>query len=733
MIGFLGDLLGGSRRLPDVRQAEAAECGLACLSMVSGFHRREVSLNTLRHEYPVSLKGMTLKTLMETGEKLGFSSRPLRLDLEALPGLQTPAILHWDMVHYVVLKKATRTKIVIHDPGHGPRVFALKDASRHFTGIALELTPGPDYKPPPPVRKLAFRSLFGPIAGLRPALLQVLALSLILQLYILVSPFYMQLIVDDAIAMNDGDLIRTLALGFALFLAINVGASIIRTRILAHLQSSLAFQMGAGLFRHLMRLPMAYFEKRNVGDLVSRFGSTEPIRHLMAEGLITALIDGLMAVLTATMIFIYAPTLGLIVLAALGCYIALRMVFFHKFRRSTLDLMVARAGEGTTFIETVRAIQSIKLFNRQIERGAVWMNRYAELVRADTEIEVLKQSFRAINDLIFGVENILIVYLGAHAVLDDLMSVGMLFAFLSYKQQFVGKASMLVEKAIEFRMLDLYLDRLADIVGAEPEPMGARGAGHAAIKGYVEVRDLAFRYAEGEPFVFENVSFRIAAGDYVAITGPSGGGKTTLLKIMLGLMQPTRGEVLIDGKPLALIGNEAFRDIIGVVMQDDHLLSGTIADNICFFDESHDFERMARCANLACMHEDIIQMPMGYNSLIGDMGTSLSGGQRQRILLARALYRQPRILFMDEGTSNLDITTERQVSAAIQDLGLTRIVIAHRPETIATASRRIVMDRTGVREEGRPVSLPVPSNSRTAVAILDWPERRNAPDRQREP
>ena len=700
MIRLVGTLLGPGQALPDVRQAEAAECGLACLAMVCGFHRRPVSLNTLRHQHPVSMKGMTLKTLMETAEKLGFGSRPLRLELEQLIGLQTPAILHWNMTHYVVLKKATRSRIVIHDPGQGPRTYLLKDASRHFTGIALELTPGGDYTPPAPVRKLSVQALFGPVVGLRAALLQVLALSLILQLYVLASPFYMQLVVDDAIAMSDGDLLRTLALGFGLFLLINVGAALIRTRILARVQSSLAYQMGAGLFRHLLRLPLDYFEKRHVGDLVSRFGATEPIRHLLAEGLITAFIDGLMAVLTAAMIFIYAPVLGLIVMLALGLYVGLRVVFFHSLRRSSLDLMVARAGEGTTFIETMRAIQSIKLFNRQAARSAVWMNRYAEVVRADTEIGTLRQTFQVLNDLIFGVENILIIYLGAHRVLDGRMTIGMLFAFMAYKQQFVAKASMLVERGIEFRMLDLYLDRLADIAGAEPEPMGIRRTHQAArITGSIEVRDLSFRYAEGEPYIFEGVSFRIAAGDFVAITGPSGGGKTTLLKVMLGLLQPTRGEVLVDGTPLPVIGNETYRDSIGVVMQDDSLLSGAIADNICFFDETGDADQMTHCARLAGIHDDILQMPMGYNSLIGDMGTSLSGGQRQRILLARALYPQPRILFMDEGTSSLDLETERRVSAAIRGLGLTRIIIAHRPETIATASRRLVMQAGGLREE----------------------------------
>ncbi|MGY2046641.1 peptidase domain-containing ABC transporter [Methylobacterium sp. JK268] len=708
MIGILAEIFSGGRQLPDLRQSEAAECGLACLAMVSAFHRRAVGLNTLRHQYPVSLKGMTLKTLIETAEKIGFASRPLRLDLDQLDELQTPAILHWDMAHFVVLKKVSRGTVTIHDPGAGPTRLTMAETSKHFTGVALELTPGLDSPPPPPVRTLTLATLFGPLSGLRQAALQILALSGILQLYVLASPFLMQIAVDDAIATNDRDLVLTLALGFALFLLVNTGAALLRVRIMAGVQSTLAFQMGAGLFRHLLRLPLGYFEKRHVGDLVSRFNATEPIRQLLAEGLITALIDGSMAVLTLVMILLYSPALSLVVLVALGLYVILRTVFYHRMRHVALELMVARAGEGTAFVETVRAIQSIKLFNRQAERGAVWMNRYAEMVRADTSIHALRKTFHALNGFIFGLETIAVVYLGAHAVLDERITVGMLFAFVAYKQQFVEKASALVENAIEFKMLDLYLDRLADIVVAEPERTAPRSL-HIGreIVGEIEVRDVGFRYAQGEPFVFEGISFRIAAGEYVALTGPSGGGKTTLMKIMLGLLEPTEGEVLIDGIPLPQLGHEAYREAIGVVMQDDHLLSGTIADNICFFDERQNVEQMVRCATLAGIHEDIVAMPMGYNSLIGDMGSSLSGGQRQRVLLARALYRNPRILFMDEGTSNLDPAMEARVSTAVQELGLTRVIIAHRPETIASASRRLVMDAAGLREEGAVRHPPV--------------------------
>jgi ATP-binding cassette subfamily B protein RaxB len=264
----------------------------------------------------------------------------------------------------------------------------------------------------------------------------------------------------------------------------------------------------------------------------------------------------------------------------------------------------------------------------------------------------------------------------------------MLFAFVSYKGQFAEKSVRLLEKAIELRMLRLHLQRLSDIALTEQEPGLDRPQGYERIlRGDIEARGLSFRYSDDEPFIFENLNFQIAAGEHVAISGPSGCGKTTLLKILIGLIKPTSGEVLVDGMPLAALGPGVFRSQIGVVMQEDHLLSGSLADNICCFDEASDLGRMRDCAELAGIHDEIMRMPMTYNSLIGDMGSALSGGQKQRILLARALYRRPRLLFIDEGTSHLDVRLEQQVNAAVQCLGLTRVSVAHRPQTLAIANR----------------------------------------------
>ena len=704
---------GRARRVPDIRQSEAAECGLACLAMIAAYHGQRSDLASLRRRYPVSLKGMTLAGVIQAAERMGLAGRPLRLEPASLPRLRLPAILHWDMSHYVVLTKVGRNgQIVVQDPARGEQRLRAAEVSDHFSGVALEVTPAAGFQPGGRVVRQRLFDLIGPMRGLASPLAQTLVLSAILQAYVLAGPFYMQLAVDEGVVNDDRGLLAVLALGFGLAMLFNAGAGFLRTRLLVYLQSSVAFEIGSGLFSHLLRLPLSYFERRHVGDLVSRFGSIEPIRNLLAEGLISALVDGTMAVLTAGMVFLYSARLGGVVLVALAVYAVLRVCFYRMFRHRSLDLVHARARENSTFIETARAIQSIKIFNRESGRKSLWCNRYAEVMSANAGVERLKGGFKAINDVVFGVENLAVIYLGALAILDGRMTIGMLFAFVAYKQQFIDKAVRLIEKAIEVRMLDLHLERLADITQAEPEPDQQRTSYRAPPSGRIELRNLGFRYAAGEQPVFAGVNLAVEPGEYLAITGPSGGGKTTLMKVMLGLLEADEGAVLIDGMPLATFGARAFRDHVGVVMQDDQLLSGSIADNICFFDQTFDHAHMQRCAERACIHDEIMRMPMSYDSLIGDMGSSLSGGQRQRILLARALYRRPKLLFVDEGTSHLDTATEAKVNAAMRELGLTRIIIAHRPETIASAGRCVAIVDGRLQEVTRmstaaPRKLPV--------------------------
>jgi ATP-binding cassette subfamily B protein RaxB len=688
-------------KLPVTLQTEVAECGLTCLSMIAGYYGYDTDLHTLRRRFPVSLKGATLQHIIQIGEELDLSARALRVELGALESLQTPAILHWDLNHFVVLKSVSGSKVVIHDPAQGRRVLTLEEFSKHFTGIAVEFTPTTSFKQQKDVEQVRLFDFLRATGGIKKAFVQLLVLSILLQVFAIASPFYMQLVVDQALTTYDRDLLTVLAIGFLLLALIRVVTNAFRSWVIVYLGNTLSFQMGGNLFRHLIHLPLDFFEKRHIGDLIARFGSMDAIQKILTTGMVTALVDGVMAITTFIMMWLYAPYLALLVLVVVLIYTGIRLALFSPLRTLTEEEIVARAKEQSNFMESLRAVQSIKIFGKESDRQSLWKNCFADVANSRIRLGKFRVGYTGINELLFGVENVLVIYLGASMVLDGGFSIGMLYAFISYKTQFAQKTSTLIEQIIEFRMLGLHLSRLSDIALTEKEDLGeATALGHE-FKGELALSKIQFRYSETEPYLFKDLNLHIKQGEAVAIIGPSGCGKSTLLKVMMGLLPAESGEIKYDGDKLYELGLKGLRQHIGAVMQDDQLLSGSIADNIAFFEASPEQGRIEACAKLASVHEDIAQMPMNYQSLIGDMGTTLSGGQKQRVLLARALYRQPRLLFLDEATSHLDVKTERVVNEAIRALDITRVIIAHRPETIRTADRVLLLDKGVLRDIAR--------------------------------
>lgn len=689
------------KSLPVILQTEVAECGLASVAMVANYHGHKVDLNALRRQYSISSKGATLQGLISLADSLYFSARPLRLELEELSQLKTPCILHWDLNHFVVLKQVKGDKVTIHDPALGVRVLKLDEVSKHFTGVALELTPTPDFKPEKIERRAKLSDFWSRVTGLKRVLIQILVLSVLLQIFAIASPFYMQLVVDDVVISRDTDLLMVLALGFGLLMLISIIVTALRATIILYMGAQLNIQMAANLFRHLLKLPMDYFEKRHIGDVVSRFGSLEDVKELMTTGLIETIVDGIMAIGLLIMIFIYSPTLAFIVLGAVVLYVIVRLLLYRPFRQLNEEAIVTDAKQDSNFMETVRGIQSIKLFGNENQRQTVWHNYYADAMNAGIKIGKLTIGYNFINGLIFGVENIVVIYLAATQVIDSLMTIGMLYAFMSYKSQFTGKASALVDKVIQFKMLSLHLERLGDIVLTEQEKDIDGESVITKIKGDLKLDNVSFRYSDNEPYIVKDLDFSIEQGESIAIVGSSGCGKTTLMKIMLGLLEPESGSIKVDGYEVRQIGLRKYRSMIGTVMQNDQLLSGSIADNIGFFEPEFDQKRIEECATMAAIHHDIMAMPMAYHTLIGDMGSSLSGGQKQRLLLARALYKKPKILFLDEATSHLDVGLESVVNETVKTLNITRIMIAHRPETIAMADRVVALENGNIIEIAR--------------------------------
>jgi len=688
-----------------ILQTEAAECGLACLAMVTNHHGSRVDLSGLRQRFSVSLKGATLKDLMRMADEMSFGTRALRLELDRLKDLALPAILHWDLNHFVVIAAVNGGKAHILDPARGELKMPLDEVSKHFTGVALELTPTAEFKPVEARVKLRLSDLWSRTTGLKRAFVQILILSVLLQLFALAAPFFLQLVIDEAVVRFDQEFLLVLALGFGALYAINAATQLLRSWALLALGQSLAFQMAGNVVRHLMRLPADFFEKRHVGDIISRIGSVQPIQQALTRSVVEALIDGVMTLTTAAFMLLYSWKLASIAFAAAAIYAVIALGSFPFMRRRQEELIVARAKEHSFIIESVRAARAVKLFGREGERESQWRNAFADVVNAGMAAGKFEVGVAFANTLLFSLQLVVIVYFGARFILAGAMTVGMLFAFMAYRQNFADRIAGLITKGVEFRMIGLHLERLADIAHApQEEGIAISGGGVRSVDGAIELRNASFRYGSNDPFIFENLSLAVEPGDFIAVAGPSGGGKTTLMKVLLGLLPPTSGELHVDGLPLQSFGLRAWRARCGVVMQDDHLLSGTIADNISFFDPDIEMTRVMESAAAARIHDDIMRMPMNYLSFIGDMGAALSGGQRQRLMLARALYRKPAILFLDEGTANLDEASEREIADLVAALQVTRIVVAHRPSLIARAGR--VFDLIGGRliERSAPLS-----------------------------
>ena len=670
-------------------QAEAAECGLASMAMVAQYHGHKIDLNSMRQRFGLSLKGAGLRDLMNMADELGFSTRPLRLEPQRLKDIALPAIIHWDLNHFVVLKMVKGNgNFVVFDPARGRVEYGLPGISKHFTGVALEIIPTASFRPMEAKAKTKLTSLWTKANGFKRSFIQLLMLSSVVQFFVLVSPFFMQLTIDEAVTRFDRDLLLLLALGFGFLYITNTVTSALRSWVILQLGQFMTFQIAGNVLRHLVRLPVDFFEKHHVGDIISRMGSIQPIQTALTQSVVAALIDGIMAVTTAVMILVYSWKLALIAIVFTVSYLIISLVLFPFLRARQEDLIAKGAKEQSHVMETVRASRAIKQLSRENERESAWRNLYAEVVDSGLAYGKLSIGGQFAGDMLSSIQTVLLVYFGATFILNGEMTIGMLFAFMSYQQNFTSRAEGLVDKSIEFRMLGLHLERLADIIQTDKEKgIEVPASKIREIKGQIEVDKASFRYSHNDPLIFENLSLLVRPGEYVAISGTSGGGKTTLLKVMLGHLQPISGDVRVDGLPLQTLGLRNWRSAIGVVMQDDSLLSGTIADNISCFDPQIDMNRVIKCAQLAQIHDEISQMPMQYLSLIGDMGAAISGGQRQRLLLARALYNKPRVLFLDEGTANIDEQTEKQIADVVSQMEITRVVIAHRPELLRRADR----------------------------------------------
>jgi ATP-binding cassette subfamily B protein RaxB len=680
------------RRTPLILQTEVAECGLACLAMIAGRYGHRVDLPALRQRYNVSLRGSTLHDLVRLASAMQLATRAVRAELPHLRRLRLPCVLHWDHNHFVVLTGFSRRRMIIHDPAVGRRYVPVQEVDKRFTGVVLEAWPTEGFERKTERARVRIWDLLRRSHGFAAAAAQILAMSLVLEAIGIAIPIGFQLVLDDVVVSDDRDLLTLIALGIGLVIAFRALIDFVRSWAILAAGSSLTLQWKVSLFRHLLLLPLSFFERRHAGDIASRFLSIDRIQQTLSTASISPVVDGGMAFVLVGMMWLYDPWLALLALATTAIYAGTRGFAYRLYRRASEESVVYAASENSHFLESLRGMASIKALAIRDRRQGIWNNYLVDRVGAELRVARIDLIFTIASALLFGLDRIIIIFFGARAVIDGMLSVGMLVAFLAYKDQFSQRVGKLLDTLVRLGALTVHGERIADIALAEPEESGTShviGSATAIIrpKAGLSARGISFRYSDNEPRIIADFDLDVAPGESVAIAGPSGAGKTTLLKILGGLLRPGAGTVLLDDVPLQAIGLESYRAQIGCVLQDDRLFAGSIAENIAGFSPSPDLDRIQQVARFAAIHEEITRMPMGYETLVGDMGSSLSGGQLQRIVLARALYRAPRVLLLDEATSHLDEENERAINEAIRQLTITRVIVAHRRSTLDMADR----------------------------------------------
>lgn len=681
------------QNIPVIHQTESSECGLACLAMMCGYYGKSIDLIALRQRFNLSARGTTLAGIKKIATQLGMTSRALSLDLHEINALKTPCILHWDFNHFVVLVSVSRNRFILHDPARGRRVVALSEMSQYFTGVALELWPGSDFTVETVKNRIQLRTLLNNVYGIKGTLIKIFSLSLVIEAITLAMPVGTQLVMDHAIPASDRGLLTMICVGLMFFILLRATLTMLRGWSSMIMGTLINVQWQAGLFNHLLGLPLGYFERRRLGDIQSRFGSLNALRDTFTTSTVGALMDGIMVTGVVVMMMLYGGWLTWIVLFFTSVYVLIRILTYNHYRQLSEESLVRGARAGSYFMETLYGIATVKMQGMSECRSSHWLNLEIDKINTDIKITRLNMLFGGINTLISACDQIVILWLGISLVIDNQMTIGMFVAFGVFRGLFSERVGSLTSFLLQLRMMSLHNERIADIALNEPEAIKPETSVEAVWKPVaLDGHGLSYSYDSQSVAIFSNLDISISPGESVAIIGPSGSGKTTLMKVLCGLFTPTSGCVKVNGIDIQKVGVNNYRKMIGCIMQDDKLFSGSIRENICGFMEQYDEDWMIACAQASYIHETIMAMPMGYETLIGELGEGLSGGQKQRIFIARALYRKPGILFMDEATSALDKDSELAVNHAIKKLNITRVIIAHRESTIASAERIIRLD-----------------------------------------
>jgi len=697
--------LGGRPRLPVIRQSTATECGLAAVAMIANYLGVRVDLVQLRRQFPVSTKGATLTGITNVCRALSLSTRAVRCGLSEIGHLRTPCILHWQFDHFVVLKAARRDHLLVHDPSRGVVKVSLAIATEAFTGIALEVGRARGFRRARRPSRLKLASLMSFETDDYRQFAAGLLLALVAETLLLASPLYLQVTIDQVLVNGDRQLLNTLLAGFSLLLLFQTGASTMRQLTFQYLSHVTVFDTSARVLHQLLQRSLNWFRSRDLGDVQHRILAMRHVQEFIVQAAPALVIDVLFIVLITALMAVYDSLLTLLVMAVAMIWCLWRVAILPANLRLSQDIAVTEATVQTHFLETLRASQTVKMLGGEAVRESEWRGLFADATNARLRAGNLRIVDSALRQLLFNGLRLAVIYWLARSSLDGRMSVGMVSAFAAYLGMFVTRAGAIVDRINDYRLLEVPLTRLEDIVfsGAglvRQQQIPSLPRDQATVQD-IELNNVAFRYSSEEPFILRDCTCRVAQGSFVAIAGCSGSGKSTLLRLIAGIEKFEVGDLFVGGLRLPDLDINDFRKHTGTVFEDDCLMKGSIAENIALFADDPDPEAIRRAAVAAGIARDIEAMPMNYLTRIGDLGSSLSKGQSQRVLLARALYRQPRLLLLDEATSGLDRDSEKHVIDALSRLAVTRVAVTHSDQMLQ-AAHQVFWLNNGVLQTSRP-------------------------------
>lgn len=681
-------------RVPVVLQNELAECGLACIAMVSGAHGKNIDLPMLRTMFDPGTRGTSLKEMAQLGDSLGFSVKSMKIGLKQLGKLKLPAILHWNLVHYAVLVQVGKDECIIHDPDLGRRTISMADLSDAFSGLAQEFTPKPGLVREDSRVDAKYGWLFdsyGQYAGL---LGTIFALSIVMQLFVLFVPFGVQLLLDRVAYSND---VLTVALGMLIgSVGLGLYALLFRLRstVVLYLNNTLDGEGSQKLVSKMFSMPYDFFSRRDTGALLNRFSNLREIRLLLSQGLSESIVEAVLSIFALIALGMYLPSSIPVAIAALLLYSAYRYLVRREQQERVAEMFQTMGSQSSSLIESLQKILTVKANGIENIRESFWLSRYINY--QNSVIKKLRMDYSNVvaQILCFGLAYLLTAALTVKGIFTGSLSIGEALTAIMLMVIFLGRSSLFLDRVFELLVAKVHLNSLTDIINGEPEHVDAIVPHNGGSNlGSIEVRDLGFRYSPSEPFIFRKVSFSVAPGECVALTGPSGCGKSTLLSLLLGLRSPTEGEILIDGVPVDRANLKNLRSQIGCVLQGDKLFYGSVLENVTLFELNASQEKVAAAIEACCMMDTVKRLPMQEHTMLSD-APMLSGGEVQRLLLARALYRNPRFLLLDEASSHLDDKTEAKVNSSLSASGATRLIIAHRKQTIDMAGRVLAMGKS---------------------------------------